>query len=104
MLPEVWTLLPHKSQVPSFSPVFWKYSQIALLFVLPVVELGLIVEDKLWTTALLTIEELPLMVLVEDLVGGDEGMICVLDVTILTIEAMRLEQREESQKDNSKIN
>ena len=87
VLPEVGTLLPHKSQIPSFSPVFWKYCQIALLFV----ELGLIVEGKLWTTALLTVEELPLMLLAVDLVGGEEGMM-VLDETILTIEAMSNEK------------
>ena len=87
MLPEVGTLiLPHKSQIP----FFWKYSQIALLFV----ELGLIVEDKLWTSALLTVEELSLMLLVVDLVldlvGREEGMM-VLD---LTIEAMSNEKKE----------
>ena len=91
MLPDVGTLFPHTSQVPSFSPVFWKYNQIALRFVLVV---HLVVEDKGWTRVLDCEELLPLMLLVE-VVGGEEGSVFD-DETSLIIDAISVPRRSKT--------
>ena len=90
MLPDVGTLFPHSSQVPSFSPVFWKYNQIALRFVLVV---HLVVEDKGWTRVLDCEELLPLMLLVE-VVGGEGSVID--DETSLIIDAISVPRRSKN--------